>query len=74
MWILLLTWISLEPDLAKLGEPMVRLNSKVLYSYETLEDCEWAREWVLENNEPSKNSTMKAHCVRKSQIQPNEAQ
>ena len=69
MWILLLTWVSLEPNLAKLGEPMARLNSKVLYSYETEVDCNLAREWVLENNEPSKNPTMKSFCLKRRDIE-----
>ena len=57
MWILLLTWMSLE------SSTTARFNSEFLYSYDTKEDCEWAREWVLENNEPSKNPTMRAICV-----------
>lgn len=67
MWILLITWVSLEPNLAKLGEPMTRLNSKVLYSYETEADCEWAKEWVLDNNSNRliENPTMKAFCVKR---------
>jgi len=68
MWILLITWVSLEPNLAKLGEPMTRLNSKVLYSYETEVDCKWAKEWVLDNNNNrlTKNPTTKAFCLKKN--------
>jgi hypothetical protein len=72
MWILLITWISLEPNLAELSKPISRLNSKVLYNYESKELCEWAKDWTLENNAPSKNPTMRAFCVQSSQIQPNE--
>ena len=75
MWVLLITWISLEPNLARLGEPMTRMNSEVLYSYESRELCEWAREWVLENNVGSRlsnNPTTKAYCLQKSQTLPNE--
>ena len=77
MWILLLTWVSLEPNLAKLGEPMARLNSKVLYSYETKELCEWAKDWVIENNAPRKNPTMKAFCLNRREAMeqvPNQEQ
>ena len=57
MWILLLTWMSLQ------SSGTAQLNTEILYSYDTKEDCEWAKEWVLENNEPSKNPTMRAICV-----------
>jgi len=59
MWILLLTWMSLQ------SSGTAQFNSEILYSYDTKEDCEWAREWVLEKNEPSKNPTMRATCVPK---------
>jgi len=72
MWVLLVTWMSLEPGLADLGKPIARMNSKVLYSYKSKELCEWARDWTLENNEPSKNPTMRAFCLQRSQIPPNE--
>lgn len=66
MWMLLLTWVSLEPNLAELGKPISRLNSKVLMSYESKEECQWAREWVLENNPEPKNITMKTFCIQSS--------
>ena len=66
MWILLLTWVSLQ------SSETAQFNTEILYSYNTKEDCEWAREWILENNEPSKNSTMRALCVQKLHSQPNE--
>jgi hypothetical protein len=66
MWLLLLTWMSLQ------SSETAQFNSKILYSYDTKEDCEWAREWVLENNEPSQNPTMQALCVQKSHFQSNE--
>ena len=66
MWLLLVTWMSLE------SSTTAQFNSEVLYSYDTREECEWARGWVLENNEPSKNPTMQALCVQTLQFQPNE--
>ena len=66
MWILLLTWMSLE------SSSTAQFNSQILYSYDTKENCEYAREWVLENNDPSQNPTMRILCARKSQTQPNE--
>lgn len=66
MWILLLTWMSLQ------SSETAQFNTEILYSYNTKEDCEWAREWILENNEPSKNPTMRALCVQKTHSQPNE--
>ena len=66
MWILLVTWMSLESNTT------AQFNSKSLYSYDTKENCEWAREWMLENNEPSKNPTMQTLCVQMLHFQPNE--
>ena len=62
MWILLLTWMSLESNTA------AQFNSKVLYSYDTKENCEWAKEWVLDNNNNrlTKNPTTKAFCLKKN--------
>ena len=63
MWILLLTWMSLQ------SSGTAQFNSEILYSYDTKEDCEWAKEWVLENNEPSKNPTTKAYCLSRAQLE-----
>jgi len=63
MWILIITWMSIDTTALDRGQPISKFNSEVLYSYDTKEDCEWAREWVLENNKPSQNPTTKTYCV-----------
>lgn len=63
MWILIITWMSIDTTALDQGQPISKFNSEILYSYDTKESCEWAREWVLENNKPSKNPTTKTYCV-----------
>jgi len=68
MWILLATWITLDPNLAAMGKQFRVQNSEVIHSYESKEICEWAITYILQNNDNAltRNPTFKLECVRNS--------
>jgi len=51
MYILLVTWIALNPP---------RVEEHYLYTYKSLDECTWAKQWVQEHNNIS--SLLKLEC------------
>ena len=54
MYMLFATWITL-------GFPNVNIGEHFLYVYKDKEECEWAKEWVEQNN-PDRNRFIEFEC------------
>jgi hypothetical protein len=68
MWILLATWITLDPNLAAMGKQFRLQESDIIHVYETKEICEFAIAYILQynDNDLTRNPTFKLHCVKSS--------
>lgn len=54
MYMLFVTWITL-------GFPNVNVGEHFLYVYKDKEQCEWAKDWVEQNN-PDRNRFIEFEC------------